>query len=374
MRNERHQTVPDQPGLEPGVDFVPAAPVTRLLAWLLDAAASVIVTLALYRFLGGTLRQLLGFDSFLGKTLELTFLFMGMLGYWAVVPAVTGSTPGRMLFGLRIVPERDRPLGLEQVVLHEVLGPVLTVASAGLGFLTAFRDPKGRTLADRLAGVRTIQFTPPRNDLYQAQDLRTDPATGRLISELLGSDMIPAAKPAGTETPEPSSAPASAAEPSPPRTPASEASPPSGSADTAAEAAGPEAPGGAAPAASGARPTPVPPRLPPAAPRAGGTLYTRPEGETAYERRIRAAQGPGLAELAAALRNTVSLVEAGSVMPKVLERKRREFIEQMEKVHLGPDPQQTIRLLVALGRDHILSREELQQVHAILKRRLARPG
>jgi len=61
-------------------------------------------------------------------------------------------------------------------------------------------------------------------------------------------------------------------------------------------------------------------------------------------------------------------------MPKVLERKRREFIEQMEKVHLGPDPQQTVRLLIALGRDHILSREELQQVHAILKRRLARPG
>jgi len=356
MRNERPQTIPDQPGLEPGVDFVPAAPVTRLLAWLLDAAASVIITLALYRFLGGTLRQLLGFDSFLGRTLELSFVFMGVLGYWGVVPAVTGSTPGRMLFGLRIVPERDRPLGLEQVVLHEVLGPVLTVASAGLGFLTAFRDPQGRTLADRLAGVRTIQFTPSRNDLYRAQDLRTDLATGRLISELLGSDMIPAA------------------EPSPPRTPASEASPSSASADTSAETAGPEAPGGAAPAASGARPTPVPPRLPPASPRAGGTLYTRPEGETAYERRIRAAQGPGLAELAAALRNTVSLVEVGTIMPKVLERKRREFIEQMEKVHLGPDPQQAVRLLIALGRDHILSRDELQQVHAILKRRLTRPG
>lgn len=351
----------------PGVDFVPAAPVTRLLAWLLDAAASVVITLALYRFVGEVLHELLGYGSFMGRTLELSFAFMGVLGYWGVVPAYTGSSPGRMLFGLRIVPERGRPLGLEQVLLHEILGPVVTAATAGLGFLSATRDPGGRTLADRLAGVRTIQFTPPRNDLYQVQDLRTDPVTGHLVSETLGLS--------GTAVADPAVGPAPGAAVVPARTAAGpsmleETEPAEPPSETPVP--GPRSP--ARSPAAGAPPSADADRRPPATPRTGGTLYARPEGETAYERRMRAAQGPGLAELAAALRNTAALVEAGTIMPKVLERKRREFVAQTEKAHLGSDPQEAVRLLIALGRDHILSREELQQVHAILKRRLSRPG
>jgi uncharacterized RDD family membrane protein YckC len=195
--------------LEPGVDFLPAPMTTRILAWVLDLAASVVITLALYRFLGEALLRIFGPGSFLGRTFELSFLFIGVLGYWGVVPAATGSSPGRMLFGLRLVPERERPIGLAQVLLHELIGPIATAATLGLGFLGAARDPAGRTLADRLAGLRTVQFTPPRPEVYQVQDVTADPATGRLFSGELGiSPEQPATTPAeisGSAVPPPES-------------------------------------------------------------------------------------------------------------------------------------------------------------------------
>ncbi len=307
--------------LEPGSDFVPAPATTRMVAWVLDLVASVVITLTLYRFLGGAVLRALGPDSFFGRTLELSFLFMGVLGYWGVVPAATGSTPGRMLFGLRMVPERDRPIGLAQVLLHELVGPLATVATFGLGFLSAGRDPYGRTLADRLAGLRTVQFTPPRPEVYRVQDLTADPATGRLHSTELGMPPEPAA-------PLPA-----------------------------------ESPGEEGPDPSRSDPLPV-----------GGTLYARPKGETAWERKQRAARGPGVPELAEALRNTARLVNEGTIMPKVLERKRSDFVERMRTVDLGADPREAVQTIIRLGHDRILSREELQAVHEILKRRLTKSG
>jgi hypothetical protein len=222
-----------------------------------------------------------------------------------------------MLFGLRLVPERDRPIGLAQVLLHELVGPLATAATLGLGFLSAGRDPAARTLADRLAGVRTVQFTPPRPEVYQVQDLTADPATGRLFSVELGMPLEPTAAPA-------------------------------------------------AESGDGAN-RPVPPPV-------GGTLYARPRGETAWERKQRAARGPGVSELAEALRNTARLVNEGAIMPKVLERKRSDFVERMRTVDLGPDPREAVQTIIRLGHDRILSREELQAVHEILKRRLAKSG
>jgi uncharacterized RDD family membrane protein YckC len=338
--------------LVPGVDFVPAPATTRVLAWVLDLVASVVITLALYSFLGGAVLRALGPYSFLGRTLELSFLFMGVLGYWGVVPAASGSTPGRMLFGLRMVPERDRPIGLAQVLLHELVGPLATAATLGLGFLSAGRDPAARTLADRLAGVRTVQFTPPRPEVYQVQDLTADPATGRLYSTELG---LP---------PEPTAIPA--AEPGDSAAPPGERGPSEALEEPAAvrfEAPPPAAPAERPPGAT----RPVPPPV-------GGTLYARPREETAWERKQRAARGPGVPELAEALRNTARLVNEGAIMPKVLERKRSDFVERMRTVDLGPNPREAVQTIIRLGHDLILSREELQAVHEILKRRLTKSG
>jgi hypothetical protein len=77
-------------------------------------------------------------------------------------------------------------------------------------------------------------------------------------------------------------------------------------------------------------------------------------------------------ELAGALRNTARLVAEGTLMPKVLERKRHDFVERMQTVELEPDPREAVRTVIELGQDGILSPGELQAVHQILKRRLGK--
>jgi hypothetical protein len=84
---------------------------------------------------------------------------------------------------------------------------------------------------------------------------------------------------------------------------------------------------------------------------------------------MRAARGPGIPEQIEALRRTAKLVEEGSLMTKFLDRKKAEFIEQLGRADLGPDPQETIRAVAALARDAILSREELEQARDVLRAR-----
>lgn len=307
--------------LEPGHDFVPAPIPTRIVAYLLDVAASAVLLLTLGRFAHPAVLTLMGPDTFFGRVLDLSLFIMVVLAYWVVVPALTGATPGKMVFNIRVVPERDRPLGLDQVVLREIVGHALVALSAGIGFFLALRDPRFRALNDRLAATRVVLFTPPRPELYRVQDLRTVNESGMLQSDQVRAES---------------------------------------SGETASEPQESDEP-----AVEGARTPPKPAVIP-----TGTTLYARPEGETAYERRRRAALGPGVEELAVALRKTAQLVEEGVLMPKVLDRKRADFLEAMEKIDLGEHPKEAVRIVVELGRQKLLSRAELERLHDTLKRRL----
>ena len=76
-------------------------------------------------------------------------------------------------------------------------------------------------------------------------------------------------------------------------------------------------------------------------------------------------------ELAEALRRTAELVRQGQLMQKVLDRKRQDFVGQMVRIDLNEAPAESIRIVVELGREGLLTRDQLETVRDILQKRLA---
>lgn len=341
--------------MKEGVDFQPAPVLARILAYLLDVVASVIITLALYRFIGGLFLNMFGSESFIGLTLSTSMWSFGGLGYWVVIPAATGATPAKMLFQLMIIPDSHRPLTLFQVIQREVIGHAVNIVTVGLGFLLALQDVKNRGLNDRIAGTRLIQFTSPQPDLYRIQDLSFDEDEGLLVSYEARVAEDTGAEPGDTEPIPDESSPD---EPLPDEPD----SPDDGGVHADLKVADPTGSAGDATSAPESAGTDTA--------ETGRSLYARPKAETAHERMIRAARGPTVRDLAEALRRTAELVEQGQLMPKVLDRKRGDFVEQMRTVDLGEDPAESVQIIVELGQEGLLTRDELQQVRDILRQRL----
>jgi uncharacterized RDD family membrane protein YckC len=363
--------------LEAGLDYVHAPLPSRILAYLVDAFASGIILFLVERFLRTGLTELLGPNSFMGQSLGMSLLFMVGLGYWVVTPAMSGATPGKIIFHLRIVPVSDQPMRLDQVILREVVGHALHLASAGIGFLMALQDPKLRALNDRLSRTKVIQLTPPRPALYKVQDLRTIDDEGTLLTdEAQVVKFMARGSPAVTveETSETTV-----------QTVAVDAVDDAGQVETVEEVGTDQAEAAAGrpgvervvePATTEPEkvpePKPSPPPRPAAAP-IGDTLYARREGETARDRRLRAALGPTVEELAIALRRTAELVLEGTVAQKVLDRKRADFVESMKTVDLGESPNEAVKIVIELSREQLLLPGELQQIRDILRERLNSP-
>lgn len=81
------------------------------------------------------------------------------MAYFAGSWALTGSTPGMLVFGLRVVRPDGTPISVLSAVVRAATFP-LSVALFGLGFLGILFDTKRRALHDFLAGT-TVIYAPP---------------------------------------------------------------------------------------------------------------------------------------------------------------------------------------------------------------------
>ncbi len=78
------------------------------------------------------------------------------LGYFAFFWTNYGATPGKMLFGLKIVTPEGGPISLGQAV-GRYFSMFLSGIVMGIGFLMAAWDDEKRALHDRLAETRVIR-------------------------------------------------------------------------------------------------------------------------------------------------------------------------------------------------------------------------
>ncbi len=326
--NEQIRNSPVPLQLKSGVDYRPAPSILRILAYVMDLAASVLITLALYTYIGLLLRNALSGNPFLANSISQSMYFIGGFGYWVAVPLAMGATPAKMLFRMRIIPEAKIPISPTQIILREIIAHILTVLTLGIGFLIALRDETRRGLNDRLAKTRLVRFTSPHPELYRVQDLCVVDKDGTLQSRKAGK--FQSIEVFDSATVEPIDEPIV----EPIDEPIEEIPSPADSLE-------------------------------------GRSLYARQTDETVYERKIRAAMGPTIQEFSSALRRTAEMVEEGQLTQKVLDRKREDFVQKIRTVDLGVPPDDSIKEIIELGKSGLLTPKELAEVLKILRERLS---
>ena len=73
-----------------------------------------------------------------------------------LLPIVRGQSIGKLIAGLKIVGKDGQAAGPVQIVLRNLFGYLLTLASLGIGFLVSVLNRSGRTLHDYLFGTVVI--------------------------------------------------------------------------------------------------------------------------------------------------------------------------------------------------------------------------
>ena len=84
----------------------------------------------------------------------LAFPFLHMM-YFTLFHAAFGQTVGKMMMGIKVVGDDQKPAGLGAAFLRWS-GYLLSLAPMALGFLWTAFDPDRRAWHDRLAGTRVI--------------------------------------------------------------------------------------------------------------------------------------------------------------------------------------------------------------------------
>lgn len=144
---------------------VSAAPGRRAAAFALDAA--VWVALSIPTIVGAVLAlPLLAGDAIdVALPALLVAIGVGLTGLFGIVQLVLhgrrGITLGKSALGLRSVREATLgPVGFWRVVLRALVLSASSLALAVVGpallFASGLRDPRGRSLLDRLAGARVV--------------------------------------------------------------------------------------------------------------------------------------------------------------------------------------------------------------------------
>ena len=84
------------------------------------------------------------------------FLLLLNGGYLVAFTAAGGQTIGKMVTGIRVMNDDYQRVDLTSALLRAG-GCVVSLLTAGLGFLPVFFSADGRALQDRMAGTRVVR-------------------------------------------------------------------------------------------------------------------------------------------------------------------------------------------------------------------------
>lgn len=142
------------------MDFSPeqlAAPfLLRCGALMIDYIVIIsipVICMLISRYVGNDGAKLL--NSELNNTGWLIAILLGLTNL-IILPLFSGQSLGKMLTGLRIVAIDGRSVSFGTILVRHTFGYLFTVLTAGLGFLLAVVNKKGRALHDYIAGTVVI--------------------------------------------------------------------------------------------------------------------------------------------------------------------------------------------------------------------------
>ena len=73
-----------------------------------------------------------------------------------LLPWATGQSVGKLITGLRIVGLKGETATVRMILVRQIVGYILTLFTAGLGFFFSVFSPKGRALHDYAAGTIVV--------------------------------------------------------------------------------------------------------------------------------------------------------------------------------------------------------------------------
>jgi len=138
--------------MAPDLELRPARFSDRFLAYLLDTVPFVAGAIVSIWVWGGPLGRPFDDRSLAGIGAAWT----GLAVLWQFVWNLSGGTPGKKLFGLRVVTAEGAAPGVLRSLLRAV-GWMLSTPFANFGFLIALVHPRNRTFHDMLSGTFVVE-------------------------------------------------------------------------------------------------------------------------------------------------------------------------------------------------------------------------
>jgi len=141
------------------IDFTPeavAAPFAlRCAALIVDYMVLLLfplIWLVLARFVSDT-----GVPDAIGATIWTLGILLAVVDCLVMPMIFAGQSVGKMVVGIRIVRKDGTRAHAGAILLRNTVGYLLTLATAGLGFLLAAFTPSGKALHDFLGGTVVIR-------------------------------------------------------------------------------------------------------------------------------------------------------------------------------------------------------------------------
>ncbi len=93
--------------------------------------------------------------SEISNTGWLVMVLLGLTNF-IIFPMFGGQSLGKMMTGIRIVNNNGTAASFGKILFRHTVGYLITVLSAGIGFILAAITPRGRALHDYLSGTIVI--------------------------------------------------------------------------------------------------------------------------------------------------------------------------------------------------------------------------
>jgi uncharacterized RDD family membrane protein YckC len=83
--------------------------------------------------------------------------FIAEAAYFVILTVVYGQTLGKMVVGIRVIPQEGGANRWGAIILREVIGKFVSAIILLIGYLMAAFDSKKRAMHDRIAGTYVIK-------------------------------------------------------------------------------------------------------------------------------------------------------------------------------------------------------------------------
>ena len=139
----------------PMTNYPPAGMGKRISAFILDLVAVKIIA----EFMLVIVLPIFFFEpTYLTLADGLLSFIIIPVFYWSYLTFKLGHTPGKRLFGLRVVSSDESELTFKRIFYRESLGKSISTIILGLGYLTAFFNEDKKAWHDKMFRTKVIEI------------------------------------------------------------------------------------------------------------------------------------------------------------------------------------------------------------------------